>query len=79
LRNIVRIVTETGRLIYKELTPMKKDHVDLDPSESEIHLGSQNALVRPASLTFRRSPVTRRLPHSAALAAAHPALELPPR
>jgi integrase len=29
LRNVVRIVTETGLRIYKELTPMKKDQVDL--------------------------------------------------
>lgn len=29
LRNIVRIITETGLRIYKELTPMKKDQVDL--------------------------------------------------
>ncbi len=34
LRNIVRIITETGLRIYKELTPMRKDQVDL-----------QNALV----------------------------------
>jgi integrase len=30
LRHLVRIVTETGLRIYKELTPMKKDQVDLD-------------------------------------------------
>jgi site-specific recombinase XerC len=29
LRNIVRIITETGLRIYKELTPMRKDEVDL--------------------------------------------------
>jgi integrase len=29
LRNIVRIITETGLRIYKELTPMRKDQVDL--------------------------------------------------
>jgi len=29
LRSIVRIITETGLRIYKELTPMKKDQVDL--------------------------------------------------
>ncbi len=28
LRNVVRIITETGLWIYKELTPMKKDQVD---------------------------------------------------
>lgn len=30
LRNVVRIVTETGLRIYKELTPVKKDQVDLE-------------------------------------------------
>lgn len=30
LRNVVRIVTETGLRIYKELTPMKKDQLDLE-------------------------------------------------
>jgi len=29
LRNIVRIITETGLRIYKELTPIRKDQVDL--------------------------------------------------
>jgi integrase len=29
LRNVIRIITETGLRIYKELTPMKKDQVDL--------------------------------------------------
>jgi integrase len=29
LRNIIRIITETGLRVYKELTPMKKDQVDL--------------------------------------------------
>jgi len=30
LRNVIRIVTETGLRIYKELTPMKKDQIDLE-------------------------------------------------
>ena len=30
LRNVIRIITETGFRVYKELTPMKKDQVDLD-------------------------------------------------
>ena len=30
LQNIIRIITETGLRIYKELLPMKKDQVDLD-------------------------------------------------
>jgi integrase len=29
LRNVIRIVTETGLRIYKELTPIKKDQLDL--------------------------------------------------
>ena len=29
LRNIIRIITETGLRIYKELTPIKRDQVDL--------------------------------------------------
>jgi site-specific recombinase XerC len=29
LRNVIRIVTETGLRIYKELTSMTKDQVDL--------------------------------------------------
>lgn len=32
LANIVRIITETGLRIYKELMPMKKENVDLDNS-----------------------------------------------
>lgn len=30
LRNVVRIITETGLRIYKELIPMKKEQLDLD-------------------------------------------------
>jgi integrase len=30
LRNVIRIITETGLRVYKELTPMKKDQVDLE-------------------------------------------------
>src|SRR6266481_8686044 len=30
LRNIIRIITETGRRVYKELMPMKKDQVNLE-------------------------------------------------
>jgi integrase len=30
LRNIVRIITETGLRVYKELMPMKREQVDLD-------------------------------------------------
>jgi len=29
LRNVIRIITETGLRIYKELTPMRRDQVDL--------------------------------------------------
>ena len=30
LRNVIRIITETGLRIYKELAPMKKDQLDLE-------------------------------------------------
>jgi hypothetical protein len=30
LRNVIRIITETGLRVYKELTIMKKDQVDLE-------------------------------------------------
>ena len=30
LRNVVRIITESGLRIYKELVPMKKDQIDLE-------------------------------------------------
>ena len=30
LKNVVRIITETGLRVYKELTPMKKEQVDLE-------------------------------------------------
>ena len=30
LRNLIQIVTETGLRLYKELAPMKKEHLDLD-------------------------------------------------
>jgi integrase len=30
LRNIIRIITETGLRVYKELIPMKKDQVNLE-------------------------------------------------
>jgi integrase len=29
LRNVIRIITETGLRVYKELAPMKKEQVDL--------------------------------------------------
>ena len=30
LRNVVRIITETGLRVYKELMPMEKEHLDLE-------------------------------------------------
>jgi integrase len=30
LRNVIRIITETGLRVYKELAPMRKEQVDLD-------------------------------------------------
>ena len=48
LRNAVRIITETGLRIYKELTPMRKDQVDL-----------QNAVVRRLRTVSPRFPSLR--------------------
>jgi integrase len=59
LRNVIRIVTETGLRIYKELTPLRKDQVDL-----------QNAVVwKPDSKTDSvnhswRAPTNRADLHS---------------
>jgi len=30
LKNVIRIITETGLRVYKELTPMRKEHLDLE-------------------------------------------------
>ena len=30
LKNVIRIVTETGLRVYKELTPMRKEHLDIE-------------------------------------------------
>jgi integrase len=30
LRNVIRIITETGLRVYKELTPIRKEHLDLE-------------------------------------------------
>jgi integrase len=30
LRNVIRIITKTGLQVYKELTPMKKEQLDLE-------------------------------------------------
>src|SRR5581483_4767103 len=30
LRNAIRIITETGLRVYRELTPMKKDQIDIE-------------------------------------------------
>jgi len=30
LRNVIRIITETGLRVYKELVPMRKEHLDLE-------------------------------------------------
>jgi len=30
LRNVIRIITETGLRVYKELIPMRKEHLDLE-------------------------------------------------
>ena len=48
LRNIVRIITETGLRVYKELIAMKKDQVDLEMPSS----GYRIPRLRTVSLTF---------------------------
>jgi len=49
LKNAVQIITETGVRVYKELTPMKKDQVDL-PNAVVWILGLQD------SERYRRGP-----------------------
>jgi site-specific recombinase XerC len=61
LRNVVRIITETGLRIYKELIPMRKDQVDLQNAvgldtgfeDSERHGRSSPHLARHRS--FQKS------------------------
>jgi integrase len=59
LRHMVRIVTETGLRIYKELTPMKKDQVDLDnkvvwiPDSKTPNGGAEVPLTDLAVAAFR--------------------------
>ena len=38
LRNIVRIITEAGLRVYKELMPMKKEHLDLETQWSGFQI-----------------------------------------
>jgi len=40
LRNVIRIITETGLRIYKELIPMRKDQVDLQNADSKTPNGT---------------------------------------
>jgi integrase len=59
LRNVVRIITETGLRVYKELLPMKKEQVDLAngvvwiPDSKTPNGVSELPLTRLASDAFR--------------------------
>jgi integrase len=52
LRNIVRIITETGLRVYKELTPMRKDQVDLQNATVWIPDSKTPTGVAEVPLTF---------------------------
>jgi integrase len=60
LRNIVRIITETGLRVYKELAPMRKDQVDLPNAvvwipDSKTPNGIAEVPLTPLAVeTFRR-------------------------
>ena len=60
LRNIVRIITETGLRVYKELAPMRKDQVDLSNAvvwipDSKTPNGTAEVPLTPLALeAFRR-------------------------
>jgi integrase len=60
LRNVVRIITETGLRVYKELAPMRKDQVDLTNAvvwipDSKTPNGTAEVPLTPLALeAFRR-------------------------
>jgi integrase len=60
LRNVVRIITETGLRVYKELAPMRKDQVDLSNAivwipDSKTPNGTAEVPMTPLALeAFRR-------------------------
>jgi len=60
LRNVVRIITETGLRVYKELAPMRKDQVDLSNAvvwipDSKTPNGIAEVPLTPLALeAFRR-------------------------
>src|SRR5437667_1061120 len=60
LRNVVRVITETGLRVYKELTPMRKDQVDLSNAvvwipDSKTPNGTAEVPLTPLALeAFRR-------------------------
>lgn len=60
LRNIVRIITETGLRVYKELAPMRKDQVDLSNAvvwipDSKTPNGTAEVPLTPLALEAFRS------------------------
>lgn len=51
LRNVIRIIMETGLRVYKELTPMKKDQVDLENAVAWIpDSKTPNGVAEPLTL-----------------------------
>jgi integrase len=60
LRNVVRIITETGLRVYKELAPMRKDQVDLSNAvvwipDSKTPNGTAEVPLTPLAIeAFRR-------------------------
>ena len=67
LRNVIRIVTETGLRIYKELTPMKKDQLDLEnrtvwiPDSKTPNGVAEVPLTEIAADAFRKQTCDRRV------------------
>jgi len=63
MKNAVRIITETGLRVYKELTPMKKDQVDLQNAvvwipDSKTPNGTAEVPLTPLAIeAFRRQMV----------------------
>jgi integrase len=64
LRNVVRIITETGLRVYKELTPMKKDQLDLPNAvlfipDSKTPNGTAEVPLTPLAVEAFRRQIAR--------------------
>jgi integrase len=63
LKNVIRIITETGLRVYKELTPMRKEHLDLEngtvwiPDSKTVNGVAEVPLTEIAVEAFRRQLV----------------------